>query len=404
MSRSVLIYVQHLLGIGHLRRALVLARAMAAAGLRVTLVSGGEPLPDTESGDCRLVQLPPLRARDASFKTLVGADGEPADDALWTARAAILFAAFAEAQPDAIVIEAYPFGRRALRRELQPLIAAAYRRRPHPLLLCSLRDIVVPPEKKERYREIVVRVQADFDAVLVHGDPRLISLDESFPLTHEIADRIVYTGYVTAFDRAAEGYDRAGGEVLVSVGGGAIGGPLLRTALEARRRGCLASCGWRLIAGPNLPTADFEALRTKAPAGVVIERYRRDFGDLLRRCRVSVSLAGYNTVLDVITARAPAVLVPFAELAETEQTLRAERLAAHGIAEIVPAKKLSPERLAMAIERAVLTAPPPFDLDTDGARRSAAIVGDMIANRAIVNRAKALRHVVSLVDDESFGK
>ncbi len=399
MSRSVLLYVQHLLGIGHLRRALVLARAMTAAGLHVTLVSGGEPLPEIDIGEWRLVQLPPVRARDASFKVLVGADGEPVAEAFWAARYKLLLATFAEAQPDAIVIEAYPFGRRALRRELQPLITVARRRHPRPLLLCSLRDIVVPPEKEERHHEIVERVRADFDAVLVHGDRRLVGLEESFPLAAEIADRLVYTGYVAASDRAAEGCDRAKGEVLVSVGGGAIGGPLLRTALEARRRGCLASRYWRLIAGPNLPAAEFEALRTGLPPGVIIERYRTDFPDLLRRCRVSVSLAGYNTVLDVITAGAPAVLVPFAELVETEQALRAERLATLGIAEIVPAESLSPDRLARAIERTALATPPPLAIDIDGARRSAAIICDLLAN------PKAdLRQVVPPVDDAGFGK
>ena len=40
MSR-VLFYVQHLLGIGHLKRAATRARACAAAGLEVTVVSGG---------------------------------------------------------------------------------------------------------------------------------------------------------------------------------------------------------------------------------------------------------------------------------------------------------------------------------------------------------------------------
>ena len=56
---------------------------------------------------------------------------------------------------------------------------------------------------------------------------------------------------------------------------------------------------------------------------------------MLRRCRVSVSQAGYNTVLDILAARAAAVVVPFASGRETEQSLRAERLAARGVLELV---------------------------------------------------------------------
>ena len=41
MGHRVLIFVQHLRGVGHLQRAATLARALAADGVRVDLVSGG---------------------------------------------------------------------------------------------------------------------------------------------------------------------------------------------------------------------------------------------------------------------------------------------------------------------------------------------------------------------------
>ena len=384
MTNTILFYVQHLLGIGHLRRALFLVDAMAREGLAVTLVSGGEPLPELSGAAARsIVQLPSIRAGDASFKNLVGADGRPVDDALWSARRDALLRVLAEVEPDALMIEAYPFGRRAFRHELEPLIATARARRPRALVLCSLRDIVVAPEKEARQRDIVDHVRMNFDAVLVHGDPRLIALEASFPLASEIAERLVYTGYVTAPDiqRRDEG-DAGAGEVLVSAGGGAVGGALLRAALAARRRGCLADAGWRLLAGPNLPAAEFAALSADLPDGVNVERYRDDFAQMLRRCRISVSQAGYNTVLDVISAGAAAVLVPFAEMRETEQSLRAERLAACGVVEMVTPAALSPDRLGDAIERAVGRRPSALKLDTAGARRTAVIISGMITNRA----------------------
>jgi predicted glycosyltransferase len=382
VTGSVLLYVQHLLGIGHLRRALYLTDAMAREGLAVTLVTGGEPLPElARVAARRVVQLAPLRATDASFRKLVGVDRQPPDEALWSARREMLLAAFAEAKPDALVIEAYPFGRRAFRRELEPLVAAARARNPPALVLCSLRDIVVPPEKEDRRHDIIKRVRADFDAVLVHGDRRLIGLEVSFPLASEVADQLVYTGYVTAPEVREDGNsDDGADEVLVSAGGGAVGGALLRTALAARRRGWLADTGWRLLAGPNLPADQFATLTAELPDGVSVERYRSDFPQMLRRCRVSVSQAGYNTVLDIIAAGARAVLVPFAELVETEQTLRAERLAAGSIVEVVPAAALSPDRLGEAIERAARRRPAPLKIDTTGAHRTALIVADMISN------------------------
>ena len=175
--------------------------------------------------------------------------------------------------------------------------------------------------------------------------------------------------------------------VVVSAGGGAAGRALLGAALEARRQGCLACLPWLLLAGTNLPEAEFAALRRAAPSFVTIERFRRDFGSLLRQCRVSVSQAGYNTVLDILAARARAVLVPFAAERETEQLMRAERLAALGAAELVRESELTPSHLAAAIERAAACEPPAVAIDTAGAARSARLVAALVAGRAAAELA-----------------
>jgi predicted glycosyltransferase len=386
VSGSVLFYVQHLLGIGHVQRAFRLADAVAREGIAVTLVSGGEPPPGPICvQSARIVQLAPIRSRDASFKELVGPAGRPIDEKLREARRGALLAAFEAARPDAVVIEAFPFGRRAFRFEIEPLIEVARSRCPRPRILCSVRDIVVVPDEASRHREIVDRVRADFDFVLVHGDPAFVPLEASFSAASEIADRLIYTGYIGDPDQADEGDETAGAnEVLVSVGGGAVGTALLSTALEARRRGCLAGLTWRLLAGPNLPQQAFGTLAGALPEGVVLERYRLEFPQMLRRCRVSVSQAGYNTVLDILAACAPAVVVPFASERETEQRLRAKRLATRGVLELVPETDLTPARLARAIERAIERGPGAISVDTGGAQCSARLIASIISDPASV--------------------
>ena len=64
--------------------------------------------------------------------------------------------------------------------------------------------------------------------------------------------------------------------------------------------------------------------------------------------------------------RVPMVLVPFAQAAETEQTLRARLLTQAGVAQMVEADALDPARLAQAIDRAQV--PPVLSIDMDGAR------------------------------------
>jgi predicted glycosyltransferase len=224
--------------------------------------------------------------------------------------------------------------------------------------------------------------------VLVHGDPALIPFEASFPAAPDIADRLIYTGYVSPpAEPVTEGSLATRDGVIISAGGGAAGRALLDTALEACRQGCLAGLPWLLLAGTNLPEAEFAALRRAAPSFVTIERFRRDFADLLRQCRVSVSQAGYNTVLDILAARARAVLVPFAAERETEQLMRAERLMALGAAELVRESELSPPNLAAAIERAAAREPPALAIDTAGATRSARLIAALVAGRGAAELA-----------------
>ena len=136
-----MIYVQHLLGIGHLMRARLLAEAIAELGCEVHLVSGGMPIGGRMPRGVRTVQLPPIRVSDASFTPLRDAEFTPIDDAYRERRRALLLAAFAEAAPAAVLFETFPFGRRALRFELFPLLEHIDATRPRPLVIGSVREM-----------------------------------------------------------------------------------------------------------------------------------------------------------------------------------------------------------------------------------------------------------------------
>jgi len=372
----VLIHCQHLLGTGHLVRAALIAKTLAAEGAEVTLLSGGMPVAGLDKGRARLVQLPPVRSLDESFATLVDAHDRPIDDALRAIRRDLILAELVAVRPEALLVETYPFGRRAFRFELEPLLAAAWGRADgRPVIFSSIRDILVAKTKPGRVDEIVAVARSRFDHVLVHADPRVIRLEASFPAASLLADRLAYTGFV-ADDRSVVAASWHG-EVVVSAGGGAVGEPLLRAALGARPLSRLAAAPWRLLTGRNLPQPIFDAVRDAAPAGVTIERHRADFPGHLAGARLSISQAGYNTVLDILRARVPAVLIPFSVGAETEQPLRAALLAEHGIAAVVPEATLDAPSLAVAVDRMAVQGRQTLGLgpvDLDGARRSAAII------------------------------
>jgi predicted glycosyltransferase len=351
---DVLVYVQHLLGIGHLRRAAIIARALDRAGLEVVLISGGVPVPGLDLGGARLVQLPPVRALDESFAVLVEANDRPIDGAWQAARAERLCALYQALRPRALLIELFPFGRRQLRFELLPLLEAARASRPRPQILCSLRDVLSARKSPEKTAWMLDTFGRFFDLALVHGDPRFLPLERSFPEARAIADRLRYTGYVVD-DSPVPRLDAGigAGEVIVSTGGGAVAGPLVEAALGARALTPLEGATWRLLIGPNLAAAELRDIAARAPAGVIVERARPDFRALLARGRLSISQAGYNTVMEVLAAGIPAVVVPFAAGSETEQSLRARLLAERGALSVVDEAALSPETLAAAVRTAL---------------------------------------------------
>ena len=368
----VFFYVQHLLGIGHLKRAAAVARALLESGARVDLVLGGAPVSGIAPTGARVVQLPPAIASDAQFTNLLDESGSKVDDAWKARRKQALLTAFDDAKPDIVLLEMYPFGRRQFRFELLPMldrIAALY---PKPLVAVSVRDILVDKGRMDRAREAVDIINRHVDQVLVHGDPLLTRFDLTFPLAGEIADRIAYTGFVVEKAIAADPYaERDGGDVLVSAGGGAVGFPLLAAAIRAKRLTRHRHHRWRIITGANLPAgqrAELDKLAAGDPE-IAIEGFRADFSSLLATCRLSVSQGGYNTVMELIATRCPSVVVPFAEGGESEQTLRARMLMERQVLTMVDPEFLTAGTLAAAIDG--VRPPAELALNLDGARRSA---------------------------------
>ncbi|TCL68348.1 glycosyltransferase [Rhizobium sp. BK251] len=371
----VFFYVQHLLGIGHLARASRIAAALADDGFDVTVVTGGLPVPGFPGEGVRSVELPAVLAASAGFKGLADRDGKETDKAFLENRRDLLLRAFEEARPDVVIIEAFPFGRRQMRFELLPLLGAIEAADPRPKLLTSVRDILQQQKKPGRDEETVALLKAHFDGVLVHGDPTFVRLEETFPPTAEIADRISYTGLVAAPPPppAAEKFD-----IVVSAGGGAVGRELISASLDAARL-MPGSLNWCLVSGPNLPEGDFSALEADAPANVRLVRFRKDFPSLLGAAELSISQAGYNTVCDLMRAGCRSLLVPFTTGGETEQAVRASRLERLGLATALPESGLTSVMLADAAQASLAHPKPRIQgLDLDGARKTAELIRGML--------------------------
>jgi predicted glycosyltransferase len=341
----VLIVVTHLLGTGHLARALTLARAYRDAGHAVRLVSGGLPAAHLDARGLDLVQLPPIRSDGTAFTRLLDAGGSPADDALMATRTRVLTDTLHDHAPDILLTELFPFGRRILAGEFTALLKAARALPRRPVTLASVRDILAPPSKPAKAARTEALIHAHYDGVLVHADPSVTRLEQSWPVSDSLAPRLSYTGYVAPPPPGPHPDGAGQGEVLVSAGGGTVGRALYLAAIEAAR--LTPELCWHLLVGGGAALDDLKA-RAKGTA-TRIEPARPDFRAMLTHAAASVSMCGYNTALDLLQTGAPAVLVPFDADGETEQTARAGSLARLAAMRIVTDAALTPARLAEAV-------------------------------------------------------
>ncbi|WP_112663153.1 glycosyltransferase [Microvirga flavescens] len=371
----VLIAVTHLLGAGHLTRAAALARAFAAHGHDTTLVSGGMPSTLIPREGVTFVQLPPVRTKGADFRTLLDEEGRPVGEERIAARKALLLETLHSAKPDCVITELFPFGRRVLAGEFLTILEEARAMKPRPLIASSIRDILVAPAKPDKLAEFQERLARFYDAVLVHGDESLISLDASWPVDDTLHPLLRYTGYVDDGGEVAAGAQRHG--IIVSGGSSAASLPLYRAAVEAAKS--IADRPWRILIGHGLDETTFNDIRASAPPHVSVERARPDFRALLAGAEISVSQAGYNTVVDILRTGPSPVFVPFEAGHETEQRLRAEQLKERGQAEIVSEDDLTPQTLATAIRSVLQKAKvAPLTVALDGARESVAQIEKLI--------------------------
>jgi predicted glycosyltransferase len=285
-------------------------------------------------------------------------------------------------RPAVVLVELFPFGRKKFAGEILPLIRAARRQAGGAArIVCSLRDILVDARPDQQRHDDRARGLADryFDAVLVHADPALARLEDSFKPRRAMRTPVHYTGYVVPAREAAAGVPR-GEHLLVSAGGGIVGDALFRAALQARAL-LTRPPPMRIIAGPFLPEPQWLALQQAARAqpGVELVRQVPDMVAEMRRARASISQCGYNTALDIMVARVPALVVPYATKTENEQTERAARLAALGALQWLDPALLEPQGLATAIARLLDFQPRDAALGLDGAATTAHLTRQLVA-------------------------
>jgi predicted glycosyltransferase len=390
--KRLMFYCQHILGIGHLIRSTEIVRGLTN-DFQVCFINGGEIVKGFEIPDeIELVNLPAIKT-DTEFRELQVPTGFQTIDEVLEYRRDQLLTTFNRIQPDVLMIELFPFGRRRFSAELLPLLDRA---KAHGTkIVCSLRDIVVTKQDQVRHEEKVCKlINRYFDLLLIHGDPAFIPLEASFSRTQDLNCNVHYTGYVVQQgvgireQKIGNGKQAASTHlptplILTSVGGGRFGHDLLKCVAEASKvLETKIPHHIQLFTGPFAPDEVFEQLQTIAQYrhNLTVNRYTPNLLAYMQQADLSISMAGYNTTMNVLTTGVRSMLLPFTGNDDQEQTIRSQRLEQLGVVTLIRPSDLHPEAFANRIIECLQTSPTSMQFDLDGVKKTANLI------RAIVHK------------------
>jgi predicted glycosyltransferase len=375
---KVIFYCQHVLGVGHLFRAREICKALD--GHEVILITGGPQIETKLPKHVTVVKLRGLQM-DRKFKGLFSSDKSVSLDQVKKKRQKKLLAIIQKEKPDIFFLELYPFGRQAFRFELDPALQAIRSNRHARCgVISSVRDILVEKEKPKHERRALERLNTFFDAVLVHSDPNLITLKETFFRFDEIRIPVMHTGYIAqkppdnARSRIRNQLGIGEGDIMIvaSAGGGSVGKPILESAIRAFDHLKVDGRPYLYVfSGPYMADPEFTYLKgLKQSKRIQIEKFTPDFLSYLAAADISISMAGYNTTMNILATGVPALVWPFAE--NREQRLRAERLADRGALRLINDQDLNPDDLAGIMGQTLTRADSgKTDIDMNGAVHTA---------------------------------
>ena len=380
MKKRLLFYCQHILGIGHLIRSMEIVKGLTA-DFQICFINGGEvihdyPIPD----EIEVVNILPLKT-DTEFSALQVPPGVASVEEAMEVRRDRLLAICDDVQPDVLMVELFPFGRRKFSPELVPLIERA--RFYGAKIVCSLRDIVVTKQDQERHEmKICTLMNRYFDLLLVHGDPTFMPLERSFSRTRDLDCPVYYTGYIVQEQRQKPVEEEGQPPlpyplILVSVGGGRFGHELLNGVAQASKfLEERIPHQIQMFTGPFSPDDVFERMKAIASQqdNLSVQRYTPNLLQYMQSADLSISMAGYNTTMNVLTTGVRSLLLPFTGNNDQEQTIRSQRLEELGIVSVIRPEDLDPERFAQRVINVLDKAPSPMAFDLDGVKNTAEIV------------------------------
>jgi predicted glycosyltransferase len=365
---KILLYSHDTFGLGNIRRTLLLAEELSGQypGAAILMVTGSQMVHSFRIPDgVDYIKLPCLDRVDAERY-------EPRFLRAWSeevkrTRSAILEKSVLGFEPDLMIVDKRPAG---VDGELAETLEEIRRKRLPTKLVLGVRDILDEPERTRqtlRGNGSFETIERFYDEVWVYGSQSIFDTVKEYGFPERVAGLTRFCGYLK---RPTAPRTRESGppHVLVTTGGGGDGTAMIETYLEG-----LASLPRNValrttvVFGPQMSESARSTVRERYGylADVTFSDFEPDLTRLYSASDIVVSMAGYNTVCELLSFGHHAILVPRAEPVQ-EQLIRARLLAAQGLFDLVEPRDLKPATLISKVLDAlkpVEVARTPFDLD-----------------------------------------
>lgn len=349
----VVLYSHDTMGLGHMRRNLSIARALAdsGTGINVLMLTGaniatGFAMP--KGVDC--LTLPGLyKELDGSYRARsLGLSLEE----LITLRAMTIRGALEAYQPDALIVDNVP---RGVNGEIEGMLEQLHCQGKTRCIL-GLRDILDDPdtvrsEWKQRANEDCIHQY--YDAVWVYGDQTFYDSATEYGFSEQVTRKLQYTGYLNRSPKPGtaanashdeDTLDLPPGETLLCMaGGGQDGSALTQMVCEARLP---ADMNLVVLTGPFMPAAMRQKLRAHAAANprFRVQEFHTEPTRLMAHADRIISMGGYNTISEILSLEKKALVMPRV-FPRREQLIRAERLEKLGLLDVLHPHKVTPESI-----------------------------------------------------------
>ncbi len=349
-------YSHDTFGLGHIRRCLAIALSLRKCPANVLILTGS-----VLAGRFKI----PRRIDFVRIPGMIKVTNEQylplsmkldATEVL-EIRKKIILATATAFKPDFFIVDKAPLG---LKREVADTLEWLRSGLPECRSILGLRDVMDNAEATIQDWEekgIYEAMRQYYDEIWVYGRQDFYDPIREYQIPPEVASRIHFTGYIprkvpTVDDIRATrnelGLHNDEKLILVTIGGGGDGHPVVKTFLKAfdpRGGGIPDKTRVVIVTGPFISVRDYqEVLRMSKSLGFQTLKFHRFMESLIGAAQVVVSMGGYNTVCEIVSQAKPFLILP-RTVPREEQLIRAQVLCSQGFCDYLHPDELTPQNL-----------------------------------------------------------